>query len=518
MAESETAGGLCARRFVYGAALFIAAAGSLVLEIVAGRLLAPYVGMSLYTWTSIIAVVLAGLSLGNWIGGHLAQRDSASCLRSLIWSFGFAGVTSLTSLLLIRWLSGPILGAGFGPLASITILAAALFFLPVVFAGIVAPILTRLALDLAPESHGRVLGQMYALGALGSIAGTLASGFFFISWIGSSYTVISVAAVYLLTALVLAFDPAKPSGRASSLGALALLGSIVAGVTFAKGAHQGPCQVESDYYCIRVVDFSAESGRPSAALVLDHLGHGINDRDDPTLLYSPYVELTDRLVETRIKAPDKLTAYFVGGGAYTLPRAFMAKYPEAQLLVAEVDPAVTRIAREDLWLQDSDNLQVLHRDARAALQDLPRKPLFDLVLGDAFHDISVPAHLVTAEFARTVRARLRPGGFYALNVVDRDRQPLFLLSVVRTLKSAFASVEVWADAEQLSLSRRITYVVLASDRPSDMDRLQSRQEFGPQWRRWPPEDLAARAAFHPILTDDHAPVDRLLFPVLEASQ
>ncbi len=47
----------------------IVSAASLVVEIVAGRMLAPYVGMSLYTWTSVIAVVLAGFSVGHWLGG-----------------------------------------------------------------------------------------------------------------------------------------------------------------------------------------------------------------------------------------------------------------------------------------------------------------------------------------------------------------------------------------------------------------------------------------------------------------
>ncbi|MCB2099553.1 MAG: fused MFS/spermidine synthase, partial [Rhodobacterales bacterium] len=60
------------RQWAYGAALFLSSAGGLTVEIVAGRMIAPYVGMSLYTWTAIIAVVLAGLSVGHWIGGRLA--------------------------------------------------------------------------------------------------------------------------------------------------------------------------------------------------------------------------------------------------------------------------------------------------------------------------------------------------------------------------------------------------------------------------------------------------------------
>lgn len=63
----------------------VVSAASLVVEIVAGRMLAPYVGMSLYTWTSVIAVVLAGFSAGHWWGGFLANRDAATALRGTGW-------------------------------------------------------------------------------------------------------------------------------------------------------------------------------------------------------------------------------------------------------------------------------------------------------------------------------------------------------------------------------------------------------------------------------------------------
>src|SRR6266516_2471174 len=53
---------------------FIASCATLVIELLAGRMMAPVVGVSLYTWTSIIGVVLAGVSLGSWLGGRLADR------------------------------------------------------------------------------------------------------------------------------------------------------------------------------------------------------------------------------------------------------------------------------------------------------------------------------------------------------------------------------------------------------------------------------------------------------------
>ncbi len=490
----------------------------MVLEIVAGRMLAPYVGVSLYTWTSIIAVVLTGLSIGHWIGGHLAERDSRFCFRALVWSFSLAAFSSLASLVLLRVLSGPILSAGLGPVSSIVLLTAALFLWPVLFAGIVAPLLTRLALAEAPRSRGRVLGQMYAVGAVGSIGGTLAAGFLLLSWIGSLGTVVTVAAAYALTGglfilILRATTRVGPAGASLMVAGVLILAVIGHSVR----AFESPCLTESDYYCIRVIDFEPETGRPSALMVLDHLGHGINDRDDPGLLHSSYVELTDRLFDLRRVRSGPFDAYFIGGGAYTLPRAWLYNHPEASILVAEIDPAVTRIAREHLWLRPTANLRIVHKDGRVALQELPAQPQFDIVLGDAFHDISIPWHLVTREFAQEIARRLRRSGTYALNVVDSARSPRFLFSVVKTLRPVFKTVEVWADAGQFAAGGRTTFVIIAGDRATPKGRLSSLYDVSRLWLRWPAKDLTARIAISgvPILNDNHAPVDRLMRSVLD---
>ncbi len=179
----------------YGAAFFVASAGALVMEITAGRLLAPYVGMSLYSWTAIIAVVLAGLSLGNWCGGYLSERPAERQASWIGLAFALAAASSLLSLILLRQLSGPILGLGLGMVPSVLAISGAAFFLPAFFPGLVGPPLTRRAIALAPGREGRALGQMFALGTLGAIAGTLASGYIFIAWLGSTGTVLAISAI-----------------------------------------------------------------------------------------------------------------------------------------------------------------------------------------------------------------------------------------------------------------------------------------------------------------------------------
>lgn len=507
-------------------ALLLSSAGGLVLEIVAGRMIAPYVGMSLYTWTAVIAVVLAGFSIGHWWGGRLTDGGPRRCARRLLWLLLAAAASAAASLPLIRLVSPWLLATVTEPVTALVLLTSILFLLPSLFVGTVSPILTRLAVDALPQAPGRAIGQMYAVGAAGSIAGTLLAGYLFLSWIGTIGTVLAVAGTYLLLALGFGLA-ARPAPR-QALAAVALAGlaaAAIAGLGRPLAAFTSPCLEESDYYCIRVLDLSAEAGRPAAVMVLDHLGHGINDRDDPARLHSSYLRLTDRLLRERLAGgpggdPGAFSAFFIGGGAYTLPRAWAARYPRARLEVAEIDPAVTRVAREALWLDPRPGLEIVHRDARRRLAALPDGRRFEVIFGDAFHDISVPQHLTTREFAELLRRRLAPRGFYALNAIDSAREPLFVHAVVRTLASVFESVEVWADAEQLRSGGRITFLVVAGREPSPAGRYRGRatpdEPEGPLWLRWPAEDLARRsaAAGVPVLTDDYAPVDRLMLPVL----
>ncbi len=113
-------------------------------------------------------------------------------------------------------------------------------------------------------------------------------------------------------------------------------------------------------------------------------------------------------------------------------------------------------------------------------------------------------------------ARLRPGGFYAVNVVDGGGRPRFLFSLIKTLQKDFAAVEAWIERGEAGRHGRVTYVVLASAHPTPRARLSSTRGTERTWVRWPPPDLAARVARArvPLLTDDFAPVDRLMAHVL----
>jgi len=468
------------------------AAASLVVEIVAGRMLAPYVGMSLYTWTSVIAVVLAGFSVGHWLGGRLAEGPPQAALRANGWALLAASVTTAGAVLMLRASAGPVITALGDPVASIIALTLVVFFLPSFFAGIPAPILSMIAVHRHPDRAGRALGAMFAAGAWGAILGTLGAGFVFISWLGSTGTLAVVAVVYAALGLA-----SLASGGRLKTGAAALV--LPLGVTLGALSLPDPCTVESRYFCIRVID----PGDGTRLMVLDHLVHGVADRDDPTLMLTPHGVMLDALPRLRMEGRDHWSAFLIGGGTYTVPRAWAARGQPVAVTVAEVDPEVTRIAREHFWYDPGAD-RILHADARRTLAEDAQT--YDVIVGDAFSDIAVPQHLVTREFLTLVAARLTPDGVYVMNVIDHMDNLRVLASLVATARQVWPSVEVWTEAAHDAAENRRVFVLVAGQAPS----ARSQVEGGAIRIAAASVDSLVQGRAPVILTDDFAPIDRLL--------
>jgi len=486
------------------AAEFLVSAAGLVVEIVAGRMLAPYVGMSLYTWTAVIAVVLLGLTVGHWYGGRLAERSERAIALGIAVALAIAALSTAAALPLLTWLSGPIIAAAGPSVLGIVALATVLFLVPSFMVGVPAPALTKIAIDATPERAGRTLGRMYAAGALGAIAGTLSAGYLFISWLGTARTLGIVAVVDAVLAVVFLIHAGRVRYRAvPAVLVVAALGA--AGVSLVRGT--APCTVESDYYCLRSIDMSSEVGEPARLMVLDHLGHGINLRDAPRRFVMPYAAAIDQLRRTRFgDAP--ITAFFIGGGAYTLPRAWTSTDTPDRITIAEIDPAVTRLAVRDFWV-DAEKFTIQHRDARGALRDHPGA--LSVVVGDAFTDIAVPQHLVTREFFGLIRDRLGADGVYMMNLIDHLERLDALAAVTRTLQAVFPVVEIWVEAEDFAAGGRTTFVLLGAATATGMGRFVE-AGTGRIFGRVPPERVTRLVASRdpPVLTDDYAPIDRLM--------
>ena len=496
---------------LYAATVFVSSALLLVLEIVAARLIAPHVGVSLYTWSAVIGVVLAGLSIGNAIGGAWAdRRASTDSAAGVLIASGFAALA-------IPWLlvatAARLHEMQLSILSTSLALVLVLFFLPALLIGIVTPLLTTLALRCSRRT-GHIVGMMHALGATGSIVGTFAAAWWLIPVLGSRDVVLTSGGLLLLCGLVLLRPVASPTRAMAGALVLAVAAASL-WVVVATPALASPCERESSYFCIRTVD---EGEHPQLgrvrSLVLDHLLHGTNVENDGTYLEAPYVQLMQELMCRHHHDKASLRAFFIGGGAYTQPRALWLASMPVDITVAELDPAVTATAREELFVDDS-TMHVIHGDARATIARLPPGERFDIIVGDAFHDVSVPYHLVTREFAAQLRGRLDRDGIYVLNLVDTFPTGRLARALVKTLQSEFSHVDVWLHDVPLS-ETRVTYVISASNAPTPLagngDRLRGVTRPTRSWERVT-QRLQGPAPGDdgvPLLTDDNAPVEQLI--------
>jgi len=476
-------------------------AASLVVEIVAGRMLAPHVGMSLYTWTAVIAVVLAGFSAGHWWGGRLAEKPAPTALA---WTGGAilaAALTTAGAVLILPVAAGPVLATVTDPVWGITALTMVVFFLPSFFAGVPAPVLAQIAITTHARS-GPALGAMFASGAVGAIAGVLLAGFVFIGWLGSALTLVVVTVLYIASGLLFFW-----LGRSRGFGIAVLAGAAAAGMAGLALAAPAQCHEETRYFCLRVDDLSADPSSPVHLMVIDHLAHGISARDLPEVQFTVHGAMLDTL--TRLRAPqDDFTTYVIGGGSFSVPRSLIAQ-GAGTMTVAEIDPEVTRFAAEAFWF-DPSTAVIWHEDARRALLTRP-EARFDIIIGDAFTDVVAPVHLVTQEFFELVAARLTPEGSFLMTVIDYEDRLGALGSIVRTLQQEFPTVEVWTQAAQPAPGARMVFAVVAGQTPTPVNQFTAPAPdlmvFGAL-----ADGVVARIAEGRgmILTDDFAPIDRLM--------
>jgi MFS family permease len=458
---------------VRGAAalVFVASGAVLVLEILAIRLLAPFVGSTLETYTVIIGTVLAGIAAGAAIGGRLAdQMDPRRLIAALLVA---GGLLAIATGPLVR-----ILGEATEPVdsESASLLIAMIAILPpAAVLSAVTPAVAKLQLGNLGET-GTVVGRLSGWATAGALAGTFAAGFVFVPLLPDRTTLYVLGGVLVVTGIVLG---AKPTLLLAALG-LALAGLAIG----------SPCQTESVYFCARVVEDEARaSGR---TLVLDDLRHSYVDLDDPRHLEFAYVRWIGGLIDARTPR----SVVFLGGGGFTLPRYVEATIPGSRSLVLEVDRALVDLNRDRLGLRTSDRLRVRVGDARMTLRDVPRGSA-DMIVGDAFGGQSVPWHLTTREFLADVKGALAPDGVYAMNVIDHD-ELRFARAETATLRRVFGHVAVVDDAEPGG-----NLVLVASAAPLDLARV----ELGQGGRVVGGAEFARDAD---VLTDGHAPTDQLL--------
>lgn len=482
----------------------ISGAMVMVLEVLGSRVIGPFFGASLFVWTSLISVTLLALALGYAVGGWLIDRRESANLLYL--TLGVAGCITLMipliKLQVIQWCLP--LGLRAGSFASALIL----FGPPLFLLGCVSPQLAKVATrNLA--RLGRTVGGLYATSTIGSVGGTLITGFVLIE-------LLSVDDIFRTVGVVLL---ALPIGYAlffrrnlASLG-LVLIPLLVPrpDYIFAKTLESGVQvrlvdEVESFHGSLKVIDYRKGTVH-LRELVIDGLIQGGVDLNNGLSVYEyPYVlEFLPFALH-----PKGQRALMVGLGAGLVPTWYERMGIRTD--VVDIDPSVVELARRHFGL--SLDGEVFVADARYFLAT--SGPTYDYILLDVFSGDITPGYLLSHEAVGLMHGRLTKDGIVAINLVlDLAPRTRSTQSILRTLRAHFDQVQIHPMFEYAEgLETLGNAVIVAYDGPArsaDLDLLRH-QPVHPMARRLVTQSIGTMLTLPPsgdaeLLRDAHNPLD-----------
>ena len=405
--------------------LFLAGCCVMMLEIVAGRIVAEQLGSSIYTWTSVIGITLTGISVGNYIGGRLADRFRAANTLAIL--FTFCSAVCLAVIILNNLMSGWEYLWHFDWPFHVIMHVVVLLVMPGVTLGMISPLATKYALDLGLPK-GETVGVMFALVAAGSIAGTFLAGFYLISALGPTNIFILLSVLLLLQAFLY-------SARiwVAYVWSAVLITLIIIAVSPAPKMEKLAVKLslrplperrvlyeDQTRYCkIRI---KQEILKPDIrSFEQDKLIHSVIFMDDVTDLQASYTRIFAAVTDAGFKKKNRFSAMFVGGGGYVFPRYLKAKWPRCEIDVVEIDPGVTKAAILAFGL-NPNLVNTVTDDARNYVNILTdqRRPVkkYDLIYEDAINDFTVPFQLTTRQFHEKIKQVLSDDGIYMINFID----------------------------------------------------------------------------------------------------
>ncbi|MBI4278809.1 MAG: fused MFS/spermidine synthase [Armatimonadetes bacterium] len=483
----------------------------LALEIIASRVLAPHFGTSIYVWGSLIGVFLGALSLGYYLGGNLADRWPSPAV--------FAGIVFLAGLLIFPIpLVGPrvldaIVLRDLGPRANPLVAATLLFFAPSVVMGMVSPFAVRLRARTV-ATVGNVAGVLYALSTLGSIVGTLLAAFILIELAGVR-AIIHILGLTLVALAAVGWLAARRFAAATVAALLVVLLAVAVVMAGPRRDRDGLIfERDTVYHKITVVD----EGR-YRYMKLDNYWQSGLDQDTPLRSVFPYTEYMHAAFAFK---PDARRVLVVGLGGGTLPQQFHAAYPDMQIDVVEIDPAVIETARRFFKMPRSSRVLAVAQDGRLFIRRAQTR--YDVIFLDAYLIDTIPFHLATYEFFEEARARLAPGGLVVSNIIGAldGRSSRLFRAIYKTFTRVFATVYVlpvefgrFGDAEGTRNIILVGTTVPRLDRAARQDRVAAAAaRFGWEVRRREAAVDVYEGLINtrdvPVLTDDYAPVDILI--------
>jgi len=477
-------------------------------ELSATRLLAPYFGTSSIVYTVVIGLIMISMSIGNVLGGRSADKhNNLGRLFMLLWAAALwitviplvgKYIIAFSTILMMWLLPGNLLVAG-------SVVSCLLVFsAPLLILGMVSPYLVKLGIkDI--EKSGRTTGEIYAASTIGSIIGTFIPTFLTIPTIGTMKSFLVFALGLNLICLYYFITVKKGIIKAivtTIVTAALLLMPYNSSYAFWTSVL---LEDESLYNYLQV----KEDG--DTVILSTNVAFGVQSiyKKNNVLsgLYYDYALMAPLFLED-VNPEKDMDVLVLGMGTGTFAKQCKYFFPNSSIEGVEIDEKIVDLSKTYFELRD-DEAKVYVNDGRTFLSS-PDAGMYDIVMVDAYHDITIPFHMSTAEFFSEIKEHLKPGGIIVININMRSENSTEIVDyLAQTLKSNMKRVYTY------NVPNTTNTIVYSSDNSYCLDAFRRNMEqLGENSLLLPLaenvlRDHAEVTSADCIFTDDLAPVEVL---------
>lgn len=427
------------KKYLLEITAFISGAIGMMLELIAARILSPYVGSSNLIWTTIIGVMLISMSIGYWIGGKLADKRPNRNVLSLLLLFG-AIFTSLIPILEVNFVSQ--LANTINDLEIVALICTIIVFgFPSFILATVSPYIVKLK-NSNNENIGKLSGKISSISTVGSIVGTFTAGFILIPNLGVRAIITSVTILLIVLSICLYQNKnIKYYGSIFVVIVISIILQYFGAIEFNIYNSDVLEDVDSEYSRIWVKKVNSGEKTYKTLLVDTGLESYINEQtNEMGAKYLKYYDLFDYFNE------NSNSVLMIGGAAYTYPIHYLEKYKDKTIDVVEIDKKMTELAKEHFNLDvTNERINIYHQDGRSFLNKTSNK--YDAILIDAFKGTNAPFELTTYEALKKAYICLNDNGVVITNIISsiavEENESNFIKYEYSTYKEVFDDVKIY---------------------------------------------------------------------------
>ena len=486
---------------------FFSGMSVMAVEMGASRLLTPYFSSSQIIWTVIIGTIMIAMAIGNVIGGRSADKDPdpVRLYRRLLIAAAWIALIPLLGRFIILGVTYVVIQVATSQYLIWASLFSCLliFVFPLLLLGTVTPSLIKYA-TTSLNDNGKVVGALEACGTIGSILGTFLPTFVTIPDFGTAVTFYIFAAILALLALI--FFISRRRNLVSSIAVFLIITVLIFvpfDYSFAFWESDIIYEDESMYNYLRVQE--TERRVILSTNVLEGVQSIYIKDGGLTGMYYDFALAAPLMAEK----PDSLLVLGMGTGTYA--KQCRTYFPDMEIEGVEIDQKIVDLSHR--YFDLPEDIPVAVEDGRAYLRDAGT---YDIIMVDAYQDITIPFQMSSKEFFELLRDHLNPGGVLVLNMNMKQNEEGGINDyIIDTVASVFPSVATVPVGNNTNLE------LFAGMDDKIFDRFAERTESlenGGLRKQMDlvMKDLQREEGGSLILTDDKAPVERLGMKALDA--